>query len=77
LRVRLTKEANADIVRILRNTKRLFGATQVSVYAQIIDEGVRLIGENPRRPSSFDRGDIRPGVRSFHLALIAFFVDIG
>jgi len=67
---RLTKEAEADIVRILRRTKKLFGVVQVSTYAKIIEGGIAMIADNPVRPSSVDRSDLRAGVRSFHLELV-------
>jgi toxin ParE1/3/4 len=66
----LTKEAEADIARILRRTKKLFGAVQVSTYAKIIEGGIAMIADDPVRPSSIDRSDLRPGVRSFHLELV-------
>jgi len=65
----LTKEAEADIVRILRRTKK-FGVVQVSTYAKIIEGGIAMIADNPVRPSSVDRSDLRAGVRSFHLELV-------
>jgi toxin ParE1/3/4 len=67
---RLTKEAEADIARILRRTKKLFGALQVSTYAEIVEGGIAMIAADPVRPSSVDRSDLRPGVRSFHLELV-------
>lgn len=70
MKFRLTKEADADIAAILRRTKRLFGPLQVSVYARIIDGGIAMIAADPMRPSSNERSDLRPGVRSFHLELV-------
>ena len=70
MRHRLTREADADIVRILRKTKKLFGAGQVQIYAAIIERGIAMIAENPARPSFKDRNAIRPGVKSLHLELV-------
>ncbi len=70
MRLRLTAEADADIVRALRQTRKLFGTRQVAVYADIIDRGVAMVAENPSRPSSMQRSDIREGVKSFHLELV-------
>jgi toxin ParE1/3/4 len=67
---RLTKEAEADIARILRRTKKLFGPVQVSTYAKMIEGGIAMIADDPVRPSSVDRSDLRPGIRSFHLELV-------
>jgi toxin ParE1/3/4 len=67
VRSRLTKLATADIDVLLRQTDRNFGARQFEIYVGIIDDGVALIASDPLRPSSQDRSQIRPGVRSFHL----------
>jgi toxin ParE1/3/4 len=71
VRYRLTRQADRDIVDILRETLKSFGPKQLAVYAAIIDEGIRMVAENPTRPSSLDRSDIRPDVRSLHLELAA------
>jgi toxin ParE1/3/4 len=70
VKFRLTREAEANIVSILRQTKKLFGPRQVQRYAKIIEDGVAMVAEDPNRPSSQDRTDLRPGVRSFHLELV-------
>jgi len=70
LRVRLTRQADADIARILKQTRTLFGRGQVHAYAEIIELGIALIAENPSRPSCIERDSLRPGVKSFHLELV-------
>ena len=70
MRHRLTREADADITRILKNTKKLFGKRQVPIYADIIERGIAMIAENPSRPSFTERDGIRPGVKSMHLELV-------
>lgn len=67
MRLRLSKQAEADIRSILKDTKRLFGERQVQAYAVLIEGGLRLIAEDPSRPACIKRDEIRKGVRSFHL----------
>jgi toxin ParE1/3/4 len=51
----------------LKQTKQLFGEKQVAAYAGIIETGISMVADDPSRPASFERSDIRSGVRSFHL----------
>jgi toxin ParE1/3/4 len=69
LRLRLTALADADIVQILQQTRRLFGSLQVRAYAEIIKTGLQIIAADPARASIQDRSEISPGLRSFHLEL--------
>jgi hypothetical protein len=46
---RLPKEAEADIARILRRTKKLFGAVHVSTHAKIIEGRIAMIADDPVR----------------------------
>jgi toxin ParE1/3/4 len=71
VRFRLTRLADQDITNILRETLRSFGPRQVSHYAEIIDRAIQMVAEDPLRPSSLDRSDIKDRVRSFHLELVA------
>ena len=68
---RLTRQAARDVSEILTNTYRMFGEHQFARYVRVLDAGVAMIAENPFRPTSKDRADIRPGVRSLHLQLAA------
>lgn len=70
MKYRLTREADADIARILRQTRDLFGREQVLAYARIIERGIAMVAEDPARASSVDRTSIRPGVKSLHLELV-------
>jgi toxin ParE1/3/4 len=71
VRFRLTRQADQDIVDILRETLNSFGPRQLANYARIIDQGIAMVAEDPYRPSSMDRSDIRRNVRSLHLELAA------
>ncbi|TXN41009.1 type II toxin-antitoxin system RelE/ParE family toxin [Methylobacterium sp. WL7] len=68
MRHRLTRRADADIERILRDTLIAFGPRQVETYAALIDKAVGLVAEFPERPSSKNRPDLAPGLRSFPIA---------
>lgn len=69
MRWRLTRQADGDIEGILRDTLLLFGERQVLGYAQTLSRALELIADDPDRASARRRDDIRPGVRSFHIAL--------
>jgi toxin ParE1/3/4 len=70
VRVRLTREADAQIAAVLSRSLRLFGAQQMRAYAEIIRDGLELIGGDPLRPASLARDEIARGLRSFHLELV-------
>jgi len=67
----LTALADSDIAAILSETAVTFGPRQLAAYAAIIDRGVTMVAEDPHRPGSIDRSEIRPNVRLFHLELAA------
>lgn len=66
-----TRSADQDIKEILSDTLKRFGPRQVDVYADIIDKGMVMVGEDPERGGSIDRTEIAPDVRLFHLELAA------
>jgi len=67
----LTKAAERDIKEILSKTLKVFGTHQLAVYAEIIDKGMTMVGDDPERGGTIDRSEIAPGVRLFHLELAA------
>jgi toxin ParE1/3/4 len=67
----LSRAAEDDIDLILRDTKRMFGRQQKNIYRDIIKRGLDMIGMEPDRAGSWDRGYIFPGLRAFHLELAA------
>ncbi len=71
MKLRLSELAERDITQILRETLRMFGARQLETYAIVIDRAAQMIAEDPNRPSSLDRTELGPGVRSLHLELAA------
>lgn len=68
---RLSRAADADIEKILRDTKREFGPHQKNIYRGIINRALDMISLEPRRTGSWDRSSVAPGVRAFHLELAA------
>jgi toxin ParE1/3/4 len=71
VKVRLSGLAEKDVTQILRETRRMFGARQLGTYATLIDGAAQMIAEDPNRPSSLDRTELGPDVRSVHLELAA------
>lgn len=69
--VRLTVEAERDLAEIARYTVTAFGAAQTMDYAALIERAISLLAENPRRPASRARDELRPDVRSMHLSRAA------
>ncbi|CAK7255438.1 MULTISPECIES: type II toxin-antitoxin system RelE/ParE family toxin [unclassified Shinella] len=69
--VRLTVEAERDLAEIARYTATAFGVAQAMHYAALIEHDMDLLAENPLRPASRARDELRPGVRSMHLSRAA------
>jgi len=67
----ITEPAERDIRDILSQTLKVFGTRQLTVYADIIEAGITMVGDDPERGGSIDRSEIAPGVRVFHLELAA------
>ena len=69
--VRLTREAERDLAEIARYTVQTFGADQAMRYAALVERALVLLVDNPLRPASRERDELRPGVRSLHLSRAA------
>jgi toxin ParE1/3/4 len=67
----LTLAAERDIRDILRETLKMFGTVQLSVYQRIISTGIALVAEQPERPESRARPELGAEIRVFHLELAA------
>ena len=67
----VTEPADRDIKEILAYTLKRFGTKQFLAYAEIIKNGMSMVGDNPEWPGSIDRSPIAQGVRLFHLELAA------
>src|SRR5438093_13518095 len=66
---RLTKSAKGDIGSILRTSEERHGRTARTRYSALLLAAMRRVAEDPEGRSTSDRGDLRPGVRSFHVRL--------
>ena len=55
----------------MTKTLKVFGTHQLAVYADIIERGMSMVGDDPARVGAIDRHEIAPGVRLFHLELAA------
>jgi plasmid stabilization system protein ParE len=66
-RYRLTRSARGDIGSILRTSEERRGRTARLRYSALLLAAMRRVAEDPEGRSTADRGDVRPGVRSFHI----------
>ena len=64
---RITNAAKADFKAALTSTTEQFGTRQRQIYKELIARGVKMIAAEPRGASSWDRGNVLPGLRAFHL----------
>ena len=69
--VRLTREAERDLAEIARYTVATFGPDQAMRDADQITRALAVLADNPRWSASRARDELRPGVRSMHLARAA------
>jgi toxin ParE1/3/4 len=67
-RIRLGVEAEKDFVRILAYTQNTFGPRQAETYQATILEALESLGSGPDVPGSIARDEIRPHLRSLHVA---------
>ena len=66
-RYRLTKSAKGDIGSILRTSEQRQGRDARTRYAALLLAAMRRVAEAPEGRSTSDRGELRPGIRSFHI----------
>lgn len=66
MRVIRSPQASRDIIEVLAHTKERWGTVQAREYRQLLKEAIEVIARNPDRGRL--RGDIRPGIRAFHIA---------
>jgi toxin ParE1/3/4 len=64
---RLTASARRDIGSILRMSEERHGRDARTRYAALVLAALRRVAENPEGRATRDRGDLRPGFRSFHI----------
>lgn len=66
-RFRIAAFAQADIIDILSRTQEQFGEAARLRYEQLIATGIRDIASDPIRPGTFDREELGPNARTWHL----------
>ena len=67
-RVVLGSEAEKDFVRILGDTRDTFGPRQEIIYETTILAAIADLDSGPEILGSLARDDLRPGIRSLHIA---------
>lgn len=67
-RIRLSAEAETDIDEILNYTSEAFGKDQADRYRSLLLEALTDLTRGPDIPNSRNRDEIRPGLRSLHIA---------
>ena len=66
-RYRLAEPAKADIAAILRRSEELHGKEARIRYRACLTAAMRRVAADPTGPSTADRAELVPGVRSFHI----------
>jgi toxin ParE1/3/4 len=66
--ITLSEEAEKDFSRILRYTGDTFGPLQAEIYEKTILSAIARLDAGPEILGSIDRDELRPGVRSLHVA---------
>jgi toxin ParE1/3/4 len=66
--ITLSEEAEKDFSRILRYTGDTFGPLQAEIYEKTILSAIARLDAGPEILGSIDRDELRPGIRSLHVA---------
>jgi toxin ParE1/3/4 len=64
----LSGEAEKDFARILTYTGDTFGPRQAEIYETTLLSAIALLGTDPEILGSVARDELRPGIRSLHVA---------
>jgi toxin ParE1/3/4 len=67
--IRLARAARRDLIAILKWSFTEFGEAAAFRYADLIEQALSDIADDPRRPGSKERPEIRKGCRTYHLEL--------
>ena len=67
VRFRLSRLAEADVVRILTTSEERWGTDGRRRYAAILAAAMRTAAVDPHGPVTRERTDLRPGIRSLHV----------
>jgi toxin ParE1/3/4 len=66
--VRLSAAADHDFQSILQWTRQTFGVAQARAYQEVLIVALAELASGPDVPGSIGRDEIRPGLRSLHVA---------
>lgn len=66
-RFRLSRLAEADVVRILATSEERWGTDGRRRYAAILAAAMRTAAADPQGPITRERSDLLPGIRSLHI----------
>lgn len=66
-RFRLSGPAKADLARILAASVARWGAPSRRRYAALLATAMRRIAADPTEPTTADRRELHPRLRSFHI----------
>src|SRR6185503_13125576 len=67
MRFWISKPARTDLETILAVSLERWGDDGVARYVTLLDAAFQAIAANPGGPTTRDRNDLLPGIRSFHL----------
>jgi len=68
-RLRLSRPAQRDIRTILSTSADRWGVDARRRYAALLAAAIRKVAANPQGPTTRDRAELRPGIRSLHIRL--------
>jgi toxin ParE1/3/4 len=66
-KLRLGRQAERDLVEILRWTTKSFGETQAKTYSETISQAIQALKDGPEILGSRLRDEIEPGIRTLHV----------
>ena len=64
----ISASARRDIANALQQSARRWGPRQRHQYRQLIEAAFNDLLDDPQHPASSAREEIRPGIRTFHIA---------
>jgi toxin ParE1/3/4 len=65
-RFRLSRQAKADLTHILATSAERWGVEGRHRYAALVAAAMRKVAADPEGPTTRDRAELAPGVRSFN-----------
>jgi toxin ParE1/3/4 len=66
-RFRFSGRARADVAHILATSASRWGADARRRYGALLAAAMRQVAANPEGPTTRERTDLLPGIRSFHI----------